>query len=178
MRRRTWCALTAVTAASLAVGGGIAAAASPKTTTTAKPVKLTCKLTFNTTPQPGDNTVAQPESQGSQYGPVHCARTGFGGGLVGDSFTVPDSGDTVGKYTEYFNAGSISGKFDLAPQEGAPIDQTTFSSLTWQGTIKITRGTGVYAGIKGEKGTGVMKCSTTDSVHFACREKIKVILAG
>jgi hypothetical protein len=162
----------------LAVGGGLAVAASPKATAKAKASKLTCKFTLTTTPSADTNTVAQPETQGSQYGPVRCARAGFGAGLVADAFKVPDTGDTAGKYVQYFRGGSIKGKFDIVPQEGAPVSSSTFSSLTWQGPITITGGTGAYKAIKERKRTGVLTCTSNDSVHFSCTEKIKVILAG
>jgi hypothetical protein len=148
----------------------MAVAAAPAAT------KLTCKLTLTTAPPPGSNTVSQPPSQGTQYGPTHCPRAGFGAGIVADSFIVPDSGDIVGKYTQYFQAGSIKGSFDLAPQEGAPISPISFESQSWVGTLKITGGTGVYSAVKGVKGTGVFKCATDDSVHLACTEKIKITL--
>ncbi len=172
MRRRNWLAASVIVAASLVVGVGMAVAA-----TGAKATKLTCKLSLATMPPPGSNTVNQPAPQGFQYGPVHCPRTGFGGGIAGDSFKVPDSGDTVGTYTEYFKTGSITGSFDLTPQEAGSPSLTNFASATWLGTIKITGGTGAFNGIKGvkgKKGLGIMKCTSPDTVHFSCTEKIKL----
>ena len=176
MRRRIWLALTAVAAASLAVSAGMAVAAGAKTTTSAtKPTLLRCKVSLTTEPPNGSNAVSQPASQGSQYGSVHCPKpAGFGGGVAADSFTVPDSGDTVGKYTEYFNAGTITGAFDLTPQE-SNFTTTSFESQTWQGTVKVISGTGIYKGIKGKK-KGVMTCSSPDSVHLTCQVKVKVLL--
>ncbi len=169
MRRRTWFVMTAVMTASLAVGVGMAgAAAAPKA------MKLTCHLSMVTTPPPGSNTVDQPPSQGLQYGPLHCGTHGFGRGIVADSFTVPDSGDTVGKYTQYFKAGSVTGSFDIAPQESGGISLNNFSSQTWEGTIRVTGGTGVFSLIKEKKGSGVFTCTSADSVHLSCVEKIKL----
>jgi len=139
--------------------------------------KLHCTLSLTTEPPPGSNSVDQPASQGSQYGPIHCGRVGFGGGIEADSFTVPDSGDTVGKFTQYFKTGTIKGSFDITPQE-SEFTSTNFESQTWVGTMKIVGGTGVYSGIKSQKGTGVLKCSSPDSVHLTCTEKIKVSMAG
>jgi hypothetical protein len=145
------------------------AAAAPKAQ------KLVCHVSLTTEPPAGSNTVNQPASQGSQYGPMHCGTAGFGQGVIGDSFTVPDSGDTVGKYTQYFKTGSITGKFDLSPQEaGSPTDTNSFTSQTWAGTVKITSGTGAYNLIKEKKGTGVMTCTSVDSVHLACVMKFKL----
>jgi hypothetical protein len=144
-----------------------------------KPTALNCKISMSTQPPAGSNAVDQPASQGVQYGPTHCARKGFGHGVIADSFTVPDSGDTVGTYVQYFQAGSIVGKFDLTPNEGAPVSDATFQSQTWTGTVTVTGGTGVYKGIKskkGKKGMGVLKCTSVDSVHLSCSEKVKVVL--
>jgi hypothetical protein len=168
-----WFALTVVMAASLTVGVGFAGAANPKKSGKAKvkPTALHCNVSLTTTPPPGSNTVDQPPAQGSQYGPIHCPTVGFGGGVVSDSFTVPDSGDTVGQYTQYLSAGTIKGAFDLTPQESPGI--TNFSSETWAGTVTVTGGTGVYKGITGAK-VGTMNCSSDDSVHLTCTETVKV----
>jgi hypothetical protein len=131
-------------------------------------------MSLGTVPPADSNAVNQPQASGSQYGPVHCPTAGFGGGLAGDSFTVPDSGDLVGKYTQYFKAGSITGSFDVSPQTSGSFGANSFSAGTWMGPIKITGGTGAYQGIKDKKGTGVLTCATQDSVHFTCHEKIKL----
>lgn len=176
VRRRNWFAVTAVMATSLAVGVGMAFAASPSGSSKVKPTVLKCKISMATSPPSGSNTVPQPSSQGSQYGPIHCPTTGFGGGVVSDSFTVPDSGDTVGTYTQYFHAGTVTGSFDLTPTEAPPISSSDFDSQSWTGTLKVTGGTGIYKGIKGKKGTGVLNCTSPDSVHLTCTEKVKVTL--
>ena len=178
MRRRMWFALTVVMAASLAVGVGFAGAASPKKSggkkTTVKPTTLNCSVSMTTEPPAGSNTVDQPATQGSQYGPIHCGTAGFGGGIISDSFTVPDSGDTVGTYTEYWGAGSVKGAFDLTPQEQpSPFESGSFQSQTYQGTLTVTGGTGVYKGITGVK-TGTMNCTSPDTIHLSCTEKVKV----
>jgi hypothetical protein len=154
-------------ASSLAIGVGIALAVAPKAT------KLTCHLSLTTEPPHGSNTVSQPASQGSQYGPIHCGRA-TGGGVTGDSFTVPDSGDTVGTFTQYFDAGTIRGTFNIAPQEAGPVSVNSFESQTWLRTMKIFGGTGAFKGIKSLRG-GVLKCTSPDSVHLACTEKLRVV---
>lgn len=168
MRRRNWFAVTAVMAASLAVSVGMASAASPKLIT------LRCNNSLTTLPPTDSNTVNQPASDGNQDGSIHCRTKGFGGGMIGDAFTVPDSGDTVGTYTQYFGAGSIHGKFDLTPSESGPISNTNFESQSWTGTITLLGGTGVYKGIKAKKGSGTMTCTSPDTVHMSCVEKIKL----
>jgi hypothetical protein len=173
VRRRFLFAMTAVMASSLAVGVGLAGAATPPKP---KATHLNCHMQLTTTPPAGSSTVNQPTSQGSQYGPVHCPRAGFGGGVMSDSFTVPDNGNTMGTYTQYFNAGSIRGVFVLQPQESGPISVGSFESQSWMGTVTITGGTGIYHGIKSIKTPGVMTCTSPDSVHLTCTEKIRAFV--
>lgn len=170
MRRRFWFAVTAVMASSLAVGVGLAVAATPKAT------HLTCHLSLTTAAPAGSNVVTQPAPQGSQYGPAHCPRAGFGGGVMSDSFTVPDSGNTMGTYTQYFSAGSVKGSFVLTPDEGTPTSVGSFESQSWTGTVKITGGTGIYKGIKSAKAPGTLVCTSPDSVHVTCTEKVKAFV--
>lgn len=171
MRGRIWFATTAVVVGSLAVPVGMAEAAKAP-----KAQKLVCHVSLTTQAPQGSNAVSQPALQGSQFGPLNCGKPGFGHGIIGDSFKVPDSGDTVGKYTQYFKTGSVKGTFDLTPQEaGSPTDTNSFEAQSWAGTIKITGGTGVYGLVKEKKGTGVMKCTSVDSVHLSCVEKIKLM---
>jgi hypothetical protein len=173
VRRRFWFAVTAVMASSLAVGVGLAGAATPPKP---KATHLYCNLQLTTTPPAGSSIVNTPSPQGSQYGPAHCPRAGFGGGLMSDSFTVPDNGNTMGTYTQYFSAGSIRGSFILQPQESSGITVTNFSSQSWLGTITITSGTGVYHGIKGLRAPGVLTCTSPDSVHLTCTEKTRAFV--
>jgi hypothetical protein len=178
VRRRSWFAVTAVAAASLAVGAGMALAATPKAATGSKvkPITLRCSMSLTTTPPRGSASVDQPPAQGTQYGPNNCPTNSFGGGIMEDSFTVPDSGDTVGTYKQYFGAGTIKGAFDLTPNEGAPISGANFASQSWTGTVTVTGGTGTYKGIKGKKNSGVMNCTSPDSVHLTCTEHVKVVM--
>lgn len=172
MRRRTWIALTTVMAASFAGSAGMAMAAGTSTTKV-KPIKLNCKVELIAAAPEGNNVVDQPPSQGNQYGPVNCrpfGPAGFGTGIVATKFNVPDSGDTVGKYTEYFKAGTVKGAFDLTPTE-SNFSATSFAAQSWQGTVKVLSGTGVYQGIKGKK-VGTMNCTSVDSVHLHCVEKV------
>ena len=168
MRRRTWIALTVVMATSFATTAGMAVAAGTKSA-----AKLTCHEELIAAAPEGNNVVDQPPTQGSQYGPANCrpfGAAGFGSGIVATKFNVPDSGDTVGKYTQYFGAGTVKGTFDLTPEE-SNFSSTTFTAQSWQGTVKVLRGTGVYQGIKGKK-VGTMKCTSVDSVHLKCVEKV------
>ncbi len=95
----------------------------------------------------------QPAAQGAQYGTVHCAGASFGWGVEKDSFKVPDSGDTVGDYVQYFGTGSIRGKFDLTPDQNGDVSSTDFTSESWTGTLTVTGGTGTLAKASGKKGS-------------------------
>jgi hypothetical protein len=149
------------------VGIGVAGAASTAT----KPVVLKCHMSLSAVPPAGSSQVNQPPAQGNQYGAVHCPS--IGGGVEATSFNVPDSGDTVGSYIQYFGTGSIRGKFDLTPQEGSgSLSATSFESESWVGTLTVTGGTGPYAKAAGKK--GVMKCTSDDTVHLTCTEKVKL----
>lgn len=169
--------------ASLVIGVGFASAASTSTTaTTVKPVTLRCKISMATPPQPGDNTVVQPPLTGTFYGATHCRTKSVGSGINAAPFKLADTGDTVGKYVQYFGAGTIKGAFDLTPAEGQPPSQTTFESAAWTGTATVTGGTGIYKGIKMYKAKhkratpGVLNCTSPDSVHLTCTYRVKVIL--
>lgn len=179
MRSRIGLVGAAMAAGSLVIGVGSAAAATKHTAAqTAKPSVLKCKISMTTVP-PTDSNVVLVAPDGSQYGSSRCARKGFGPGVIASSFTVPDSGDTVGTFSEYFAKGSISGKFDLAPLEGTGISDTTFAAETLTGTVTVTGGTGIYKGltrVKGKKGIGTMNCASPDSVHLACTDSVKVVL--
>lgn len=174
MRRRICFAGTAVVAASLVIGVGIASAAS--STSGVKPIVLKCHIALATAPPAGSAAVAQPPSGGNQAGPIHCPTATFGPGVEWDTFTVPDTGDTVGTYVQYFDAGSIHGTFDLTPSEGSGnLTGVSFESQSWTGTVNVLGGTGVYKGTKSKKGTGTLTCTSPDSVHVTCVEKVKII---
>ena len=183
MRRRIWLVGTVMATASLVLGVGFAAAASKSTSTNkVKPITLRCSISMATPPPAGDNTVTQPPLAGTFYGPDHCPTKSFGPGVEAALFTVADSGDTVGTYVQYFNKGSIKGAYDLSPAEGQPPSSTTFDSQAWTGTVTVTGGTGIYKGIKTYKAKhkpvtpGVLNCTSPDSVHLTCTEKVKIVL--
>ena len=170
MKRRILLVGCALAAVPFVLGISVAAAAN-KTASKPKPVVLKCHINLGTVPPAGSNTVDQPPAQGSSYGSVHCPS--IGGGVEAANFNVPDSGDTVGKYWQYFGTGSIRGKFDLSPQEGSgALSSTSFESESWTGTVTIIGGTGAYAKAVGKK--GVLNCTSDDTVHVTCTEKMKV----
>lgn len=182
MRRRVSIVGVAVAAVSLVVGVGVSGAAGHghhhKTVKHLKPrfELLRCLSYPTTTPPAGQANVDQPPASGTSYGPVGCSTPGFGSGTIAMSFTVPDSGDMVGTFTEYFDAGTIKGTFDLSPGDGQPIGSDTFTSQSFEGQASVTGGTGVYDGIKGKNSKGTMACNSPDSVHNTCTQNIGVLI--
>jgi hypothetical protein len=182
VRRRIYLIGAAVAALSLVVGVGISLAAKhhkPKPPPPPKPkvAVLSCVMNLSTVPPEGQANVDQPPGDGDTYGANSCTNSvvTFGSGMAHTAFTVPDSGDTVGTYQEFFKTGMVSGSFDITPNESPPINETGFYSQTWTGTIGIEHATGAYTGITGVKNTGVLNCSTADSgVHMTCTERIKI----
>lgn len=175
MKRSIILPAIAVVAASL-VTGATGAGAKGKARKPAKPATqtlvVTCKTTLVNQPDPGENTVL-PSDKGQQFGRLKCSR--LGGGVIADTFTVPDSGDTVARFTRYYSAGTISGTFDITPDGGAQPDGYNFASQKLDGTQKITGGTGIYKGLKA-KGKGKLRCSTEDSVHLTCKDTFTIVL--
>ena len=163
MKRRILLVGCALAALPFVLGISVAGAAS-------KTVVLKCHMSLATVPPAGSNTVDQPPSQGASYGAVHCPSVGTG--VEAATFNVPESGNTVGKYWQYFSTGSIRGKFNLTPQEGTALSPTSFTSETWVGTLTVTGGSGSYSTAAGK--TGTIKCASADTVHLTCTEKIKL----
>lgn len=175
MKRRIHLTGAALAAVLFAVGIGVPAAvakkASPNSKGAAPVAVLKCHITLSTVPAPGSAAVSQPPSGGLMYGQVHCPTKSFGGGVESVSFKVPDSGDTIGSYSQYFGDGSVHGKFNLTPEEGnGNLSPSSFASSSWVGTVTLTGGTGTFAKAAGKKGT--LKCTSGDSVHLRCTEKL------
>ena len=175
MRRRICLVGVALSAGLLAFGVTTAVAAShhkPKPKVKPfKPFTVKCITHVGIMIATGDTQVVPPVDQGTEYGPVGCGGSAkLAQGIQSDSFTVPDSGDTVANYTMYFGTGSISGTYDLRPQEGS-FTGANFTEVDSTGTMTITGGTGVLAGVHG---TGTMNCATFDGVHTTCVDMVTV----
>lgn len=181
MRRRSLVG-TAVAVVSLIIGVGVALAAAHGThhhkRKVLKPTAelLHCTSSPTTVPPQGQANVDQPPSSGDEYGPITCTSNGFGSGLIADTFTVPDSGDKMGTWTAYFDAGTVKGTFDYQPGEGQPIGANSFAAQDWEGQVTVTSGTGVYQGVKGKNNKGTGSCSNSDSVHSTCSMNVTVLI--
>ena len=167
MRRRICLAGAAGGLATLTVGIGVATAAVAPT----GPVKLKCTSMLTAVPPGGTAVVQQPPIGGWEYGHMLCNRKGVGlyGGIEARKFTVPLNGDTVGSFTQAFPGGLLVGKFKLVPAETG--FSGNFSSESWVGKFTVTGGSGAFGKLK-SVAPGVMKCSSNDTVHITCTEKV------
>jgi hypothetical protein len=166
--KRRICVAGAAVLCPLAFMVGSAGAAKSKTKTSANPgPKIVCSTKTSIMVPSGDNAVLPPAQQGGEYGTASCAKP-LGVGVQKDVFTVPASGDTVAKYTLYFDTGTLHGTYDLTPTGGT---SQNFLETDWTGTMKVTGGTGAF---KGAKGTGTMVCKTMDGIHSTCTDKLHV----
>ncbi len=171
MKRRTCLVGAALSVIPLAFGATSASAATkpkPKPKPN-KPITVHCSTNVGVMVAVGDTGVTPPVDQGNEYGSASCDK--FGAGVQSDSFTVPDTGDTVAAFTWYFKSGTIHGTYDLTPQEGSFTGN--FLAVDYLGTLVVAGGTGTYEGVKG---TGAMVCSTADGIHTTCTDKLKVKL--
>jgi hypothetical protein len=174
------CLLGAALAAVLILGVASALAASshaskggtksktPSVTTT----KVSCASSLSIQVPAGATDVTPDTQEGSQMGTAVC--TPIGRGVEIESSTTQDSGDITGKWQQWFNTGTLYGTLILTPDDNAPPTTTTsFSQASYTGTFIIKNGSGAYAKATG---TGTLKCSTQDSVHFSCKQSGKMIL--
>jgi hypothetical protein len=158
---------TAMAAGSHASKGG-KKSKTPSTITT----KVSCSSSLTLQVAPGNTDVAAASEQGSWAGPSTCSP--IGRGVVWQSYTTADSGDLSGNWQAWFNTGSVFGTFTLTPDDnGPPPTSTSFSQASYTGTFVVKSGSGAFAKATG---TGTLKCSSQDSVHFACKQNGKVIL--
>ncbi len=135
-----------------------------------KKVKATtvyCRTDVGVTIPAGATDITPPALSGKEYGPASCGK--LGNGVQADAFTVPGSGDTLAKFTWYLSTGTVTGTYDLTPQEGSL--GTGFASVSYLGELKVTHGTGTLAGVTG---TGTMTCASPDSIHTSCTDKLKL----
>jgi hypothetical protein len=87
-----------------------------------------------------------------------------------DLFRIPETGNTLANVIWYFRSGSISGKYELTPEEGS----FNFLQADSTGTLTITGSSGAYRGIKG---AGTIVCHTDDGMHTRWTNRLKVKLA-
>ncbi len=175
MRRRICLVGAALAASSFITVVAMDTAAGAKTVK-AKPAKsivvtTNCGSTLTTAIPAGETALTPPVLQGSDYGTVSCSGARFSNGVQSDSWTIPDSGDTVGNFRQYFNKGMIRGSFDLTPQQSDSLTQDNTAETDYTGTFTVTGGSGAFLGAKG---TGVAGCVSSDDIHTSCLLKLRL----
>ena len=131
----------------------------------------TCKLTLTTQADAGTTAVTAGGESGSQFGDATCP-TPLRGGALKATFTQDDSGDLSGSIQHWFKTGTVYGTYSLQP--GAPVGpptSTSFGQAAFTGTMTIK---GAGGALSGTTGTGKLTCSTDDSVHYSCTEKLSL----
>lgn len=157
--------LAAALAAVLAVGVVATSVATAAKHSAA--VKPTCFMALSAQIQPGETAINPADTSGANTGSIKCGKL-LGAGLAQLSFTMPASGNLVGAAQEYFALGSMHGKYVLVPDDPT---SDSFSAASYTGTMTIKGGTGAF---QMAKGTGKLKCTTTDSIHLSCVEHLKL----
>ncbi len=141
------------------------------TSTSTVSTTVSCKIKISTLIPKTGTTVLAGSATGYQAGSATCAKP-MSSGVTRDQFTLSDAGNQSGPIQMWFNSGSIYGtyKLDVQPNLNPPT-ATSFASASYKGTVTIKGATG---SLLGATGSGTMKCTTTDSAHYACTAKIKI----
>jgi hypothetical protein len=161
--------LTGAAVAGLFTAGITTAASAAATPPTTKTVTATakCKVRLTTQATPGQIAVTAGGDSGNQFGKQSCGKP-IGAGLTHATFSLADSGDLSGSIQHYFTSGQVFGTYTMSPTSTGTF---SFGSAEFEGTVTIKGGTGA---LKGATGTGTIDCTTNDSVHYSCTEKLKL----
>ncbi|HWE07736.1 MAG TPA: hypothetical protein VG325_00175 [Solirubrobacteraceae bacterium] len=171
------CLLGAAIAGVLVLGVASALAATTgtsktKTTKSAPGTKVACVAALSLQVPSNDTNVTPAAQSGTEGGAVACAKL-LGRGIDTMTYAMADSGDLVGKWQQWFNTGTVYGTFTLTPSSNQPSTSQSFSAAGYTGTYAVKGGTSTDAKAA-DKGT--LKCATTDSVHFVCKQSGKLSL--
>lgn len=136
---------------------GLTQAATDSTTTK----QVTCKTSLVATKPPVDTA--------ENFGTLTCSAP-FGKGVHHDTSKVArtsaTAGSSEGTLKLFFNTGTLRGS-----------NKMTFTvankTITHAGTLKISSGTGAFAGVTGK---GTITGTSTDGVHTAITEKLTLTI--
>lgn len=132
-------------------------------------LNLSCTLALVTQVSGASTAVSQGATTGTQYGNAPCGKK-LSSGVTRDSFSADEAGDLLGPFQQWFNDGTIYGKFTLTPgAPSGPPTTTSFETQSYAGTVTISGGRG---GLLGTTGKGTLSCTTSDAAHYACTEKL------
>jgi hypothetical protein len=127
------------------------------TTTTTTTKNITCRESLVATKAAADNS--------ENFGTVTCS-TPFGKGVRHDTATLAAPVKTAGAFSGglklFFNTGTLRGTYHL--------NFTILNKVvTYDGTVKISSGTGAFAGVTG---SGTTAGTSDDGVHSTITEKL------
>lgn len=130
----------------------VALAAAPATAAPAKQKKVTainCTLELY--------AQGAPTPSGIHFGFPHCTKP-LGKGLHFNEYTVtptgPGTGTVAARFKNFYDRGTMRGTAAMTFAATAP------GAITYTGTLTYTGGTGKF---KHVRGTGTIRCTTTDS---------------
>lgn len=167
--------------AALGVVAGLTQAASTTTTTTTPTTTSTTQTTATTTtpkaaPKPKATTrtitcrealiaTKPPIETAENYGTVSCSAP-LGKGVHHDTSTITRSSQTAGSFAGplklFFNTGTLRGTYKMSFTVVNKV-------INYDGTLKISSGTGAFAGVTG---SGTITGTSTDAVKSAITEKL------
>jgi hypothetical protein len=104
-------------------------------------------------------------SSSENFGTVSCS-TPFGKGVRHDTSALAASSKTAGSFSGslklFFNTGTLRGTFKMSFTVAG-------KTVTYDGTVKISSGTGEFAGVSG---TGTTSGTSADAVHSTITDKL------
>jgi hypothetical protein len=166
--------------AALGVATGLTQAQTSTTTSTSTTTTPTTTTKTTTTPKAAPKpkattkTVTCRESliatkagstSAENFGTVSCSAP-LGKGVRHDTSTLAASSKTAGSFSGglklFFNTGTLRGTFKMT-------FTVSGKTVTYDGTVKISSGTGEFAGVTG---TGTTSGTSDDAVHSAITDKL------
>ncbi len=130
-------------------------AAAPKPKATTRQIKCRAALV----------ATKPPVSNAEDFGSVSCSAP-LGKGIQHDVATVTASSATAGSYAGrvklFFNTGTVRGTYKLS-------FSVANKTVTYDGTLKISSGTGEFAGVTG---TGTIAGTSADAVHSSLTDAL------
>jgi hypothetical protein len=168
--------------AALGVATGLTQAASTATTTTTPTATTTTTKTTTTkttpkaAPKPkattrkitcSENVVATKSGSDNSenFGTVSCS-VPLGEGVRHDTSNLSTTSQTAGSISGgvkfFYNTGTLRGRYKMSFTIASKL-------VTYDGTLKISSGTGEFAGVTG---TGTIRGTSQDAVHSSLTEKM------
>lgn len=136
-----------------------------KTTTATKSTPQRKATTKNVTCREDIVATKAGSDNSENFGTVTCSAP-FGKGMRHDTATLAAPVKTAGAFSGglklFFNTGTLRGSYHL---NFTILDKT----VTYDGTVKITSGTGEFAGVTG---SGTTTGTSSDGVHGTITEKL------